>query len=300
MSSHEEAKKRAQVFSAEYGSSADFFGHKDYHAAKEKGASDEDILGYLDQNSSLLRGKNTKGKGGLYDQISRGDFKNQYQAQQQAEPERTVQTIGSTGNQTNAVDNTVTADNDAVPSNRQITQTQNVSQDNDIDTRVTGNNNTVITEQDNSIRQYGGDNRSFTYNASGAGPSYMDTPVSAATMSGFYDVDDSPAAQASFMDRWTTMNRDNQKRYAGDAMKNYNMFGKIDARSYTPQSMATAIGRHTQYSFDRADRQTGHVFGDIWNPNYITEKWQMPDPPKEIESNAADIAKKAKEDIEDI
>ena len=216
------------------------------------------------------------------------------------------QTIGATGNPTNPIDMTVTADNDSVSNNYEVTQEQNITQDNDINTNVTGDNNTVITEQDNSIRQYGGDNRSFVYNStganvgSGAGPSYMDTPVSAATMAGFYDVDDSPAAQASFMDRWTTQNRDNQKRYAGEAMKTYNMFGKIDTRSYTPESMANAIGRHTQYSFDRADRQTAHVFGDIWNPNYITEKWQMPAPPKEIESNAADIAKDAKDDIEDI
>ena len=292
MSNHSEAKDRAKAFSSQYGVSEDFFGHKDYHAAKEGGASDEDILAHLDKNASLLRGRNSAGRGGLYDQIKRGDFKEQYA--------QTAKPSGATGNPTNSVDNTVTADNDSVKNNHQITQAQNITQDNDINTNVTGNNNTVITEQDNSIRQYGGDNRSFVYNASGAGPSYMDTPVSAATMAGFYDVDDSPAAQASFMDRWTTQNRDNQKRYAGEAMKTYNMFGKVDARSYTPESISNAVGRQTQYSFDRADRQTAHVFGDIWNPNYITEKWQMPAPPKEIESNAAEIAKDAKDDIEDI
>ena len=78
------------------------------------------------------------------------------------------------------------------------------------------------------------------------------------------------------------------------------MFGKIDTREYTPQSMQNLLGKSTQYSFDRADRQTGHVFGDIWNPNYITEQWQMPSAPKEIESNAGEIADKAKDDIEDI
>ena len=274
----------------------------------------ENLPSHLDPNDPQVKQAH-RGKGWGKEDQARYDklvsAKQKAQTHQQKEPPKAekkpaatpqkppTQTIGATGKPTNPVDNTVTADNDAVKTNHQITQEQNITQDNDINTNVTGNNNTVITEQDNSIRQYGGDNRSFVYNA-GAGPSYMDTPVSAATMSGFYDVDDSPAAQASFMDRWTTMNRDNQKRYAGDAMKTYNMFGKIDARSYTPESMSTAIGRHTQYSFDRADRQTGHVFGDIWNPNYITEKWQMPSPPKEIESNAAEIAKDAKDDIEDI
>ena len=208
---------------------------------------------------------------------------------------------GSTGKPTNAIDNTATGQNDSAPSNMDVRvrneQEQNVNQDNDINTNVNGNNNTVITEQDNSIRQYGGDNRSFVYNGQGNG---TDSPVSAATMAGFYDVDDSPAAQAKFNDMYTTMNRDNQKRYAGEAMKTYAKYGNIDARNYTDESMENALNRGVQYSFDRADRQTGHVFGDIWNPNYITEEWKMPTPPAEIKSEAADIADKAKDDIEDM
>lgn len=192
-----------------------------------------------------------------------------------------------------------TGDNVNIKGNT-VEQTQEVTQDNDITTNVNGNNNTVISEQDNSIRQYGGDNRSFTYYGGRGGNRYEDTPVSAATMGGFYDVDDSPSAQAKFNDMFTTMNRDNQKRYAGDAMKTYAKYGNTDARSYTNESMENALGRSTQYSFDRADRQTGQVFGDIWNDDWITEDWKMPTPPKAIESNAADIAKQAKDDIEDI
>jgi hypothetical protein len=210
---------------------------------------------------------------------------------------------GSTGKPTNAIDQSVTGEADGVPENKRIafgTQEQNVNQDNDIRSTVNGNDNTVINEQDNSIRQYGGDNRSFVYNAGKGGNKYEDTPVSAATMAGFYDVDDSPAARAKFNDMYTTMNRDNQKRYAGEAMKTFAKYGNIDARSYTDESMENTLNRGTQYSFDRADRQTGHVFGDIWNDNYITEDWKMPSAPDPIESNAAEIAKKAKDDIEDI
>ena len=232
---------------------------------------------------------------------------------------------GSSGKPTNPIDQTQTGETDSVPANDQMnypavmpedydgghvykpdnttgtknTQTQDVTQDNDINTNVNGNNNTVVNNQDNSVRQYGGDNRSFVYNG-GGGSAGSDMPASMATLAGFFAPDDSPAAQAKFNDMYTTMNRDNQKRYAGAAMETYAKYGKIDAREYTPQSMATAIGRSTQYSYDKADEQTGHVFGDIWNPNYITEGWKMPTPPKEIESNAADIADKAKEDIEDI
>ena len=226
---------------------------------------------------------------------------------------------GSTGQSENPIDQSQTGQNDSAPANEEMnyaavmpneynqanttdienTQEQNVRQDNDINTNVSGDNNTVITEQDNSIRQYGGDNRSFVYNSNGGGAG-SDMPASMATLAGFFAPDDSPAAQAKFNDMYTTMNRDNQKRYAGDAMKTFAKYGNLDARSYTDESMENALGRSTQYSFDRADRQTGHVFGDIWNPNYITEGWKMPSPPKEIESNAEEIAEKAKEDIEDM
>ena len=222
------------------------------------------------------------------DRIARLDARKRAQAAQ-----------GSTGKPANAIDQTTTGAADSVYSNYETTQEQNVNQDNDINTNVNGNDNTVITEQDNSVRYYGGDNRNFVYNG-GGGKGGVDTPVSAATMAGYYSVDDSPAAQARRNSLHTTMNRDNQKRYAGDAMKTFAKYGNVDAREYTAESMENTINRGIQYSFDRADRQTGHVFGDIWNPNYITEEWKMPTPPKEIESNAEEIADKAKDDIEDL
>ena len=62
--------------------------------------------------------------------------------------------------------------------------------------------NTVINEQDNSIRQYGGDNRSFTYNGSG---NNTDTPASRHTVVSMQMT----ALLPSWFDS-TTMNRDNQ------------------------------------------------------------------------------------------
>ena len=216
---------------------------------------------------------------------------------------------GSTGQQENPIDKTVTGENDQVPSNSQVnenrvtnTQTQEIDQDNDINTNVSGDNNTVITEQDNSIRQYGGDNRSLIVNNQGGGSvaGAVDGLATAGTLAGIYDVDDSPAANARFNDMYTTMNRDNQKRHAGEAMKTFSKYRNVDARDYTPEAMENALGRSTQYSFDRADRQTGHVFGDIWNKDYITENWKMPTPPKAIESKAGEIADDAKDDIDDV
>ncbi len=211
-------------------------------------------------------------------------------------------------NKGNPIDNTQTGNNDAVPSNDQIkdtntknSQQQSVRQDNDINNNVSGNDNTIINNQDNSVRQYGGDNRSFVYKAGKNSNPYESTPVSAATMGGFYDVDDSPAAQAKFQSMYKDFNKDNSKRFAGQALQAVSTFSKnFDPREYTAESMENAINRGTQYSFDRADRQTGHVFGDIWNDNYITEEWKMPSAPAPIESNAEGIADKAKQDIEDI
>jgi hypothetical protein len=222
--------------------------------------------------------------------------------------QRAKEAGGSTGKPTNPIDETVTGESDNTPSNNEYnqanettienTQEQDVTQDNDIDTNIVGDNNKTYIEQDNSVRQYGGDNRSFVYNSMGTGGLY-DSPVSAATMAGFYDVDDSPSAQAGFVDMYKDLNKNNGTRFAGEAMKTVDMFS-MDARGYTPEAMGNAIGKSTQYSFDRADRQTAQVFGDIWNEDYITEDWKMPTPPKAIESNAEEIADDAKDDIDDV
>jgi hypothetical protein len=110
---------------------------------------------------------------------------------------------GATGKPENAIDQTQTGKADVVPSNQNISEFernmprsgngQNVNQNNDINTTVNGDKNTVITEQDNSIRNYGGDSRSFTYNGNSKGLTGGDSPVSMATMAGFYAPDDSPA-----------------------------------------------------------------------------------------------------------
>ena len=181
-------------------------------------------------------------------------------------------------------------------------QNQEVQQDNDISTTIDGNNNTVVNNQDNSIRQYGGDNRSFTYNGSGGsngGNKYEDTPVSAATMAGHYAGDDSPAAQAKFNDLYTGLNRDNQKRYAGQGLATAAMFSNFDARNYTDESMTNTIQRSILNSQDRADVQTGLTLGDIWRPDYAPD-WRMPDKPSKIESNVDEITKDIKDDIEDM
>ncbi len=139
------------------------------------------------------------------------------------------------------------------------TQKQNINQDNDQTSTITGDNNTVWQQQDNSIRQYGGDNRSFVYQGGNSG---VDTPVSAATMAGFYDVDDSPAAQAKFHDLHNTLNNDSQKRYQGMGMRTASMFTNFDARGYDPAKLEDNLKKDEQRSYDRSTLAKLDAFGD--------------------------------------
>tara|TARA_R110002020_G_scaffold143654_5_gene316109 strand:- start:6818 stop:7870 length:1053 start_codon:yes stop_codon:yes gene_type:complete len=82
-----------------------------------------------------------------------------------------------------------------------------------------GDNNYSSANIDSSVRTYGGSNRVFNYQGGSGQSSLYDSPVSAATMGGYYDVDDSPAAQAKFVNLHSGINQDNQKRYAGQAME---------------------------------------------------------------------------------
>ena len=138
-------------------------------------------------------------------------------------------------------------------------QQQNINQDNDQTSSITGDNNTVYQQQDNSIRQYGGDNRSFSYKGGNSG---VDTPVSNATMAGFYDVDDSPAAQAKFLDLHSTLNNDAQKKYSGMGMRTASMFKNYDARGYDPAKLEDNLKKDEQRSYDRSTLAKLDAFGD--------------------------------------
>ena len=58
--------------STSYGDSTEFFGGKDFAAARQLGASDQDILNFLNKNKDKLRGHHVPGGGGLYDNLKAG------------------------------------------------------------------------------------------------------------------------------------------------------------------------------------------------------------------------------------
>lgn len=60
----------ALQISSRYGASPDWFGHQDYIENRLQGASDDQILSFLNANRSLLRERNRQGVAdGLYEQI---------------------------------------------------------------------------------------------------------------------------------------------------------------------------------------------------------------------------------------
>jgi len=181
-------------------------------------------------------------------------------------PSTSTQTIGSSNSGTGSNKSAPDVDGSA---------TVNANQDNDINNNISGDDNYVYNRQDNSIRNYGGDTRVFNYQ--GGGDPSQDSPVSAATMGGFYDVDDSPGARAARLDQNVTMANDYAKdnmdvdwiasgakhRAANDA---YIDPGALDAR----------IRARSTASFAKSEKRSSDLWGDV--SQYGWGKPETPDP----------------------
>jgi hypothetical protein len=160
-------------------------------------------------------------------------------------------------------------------------QTQSVQQDNDINSNITGNNNITNISQDNSVRNYGGDQRNFTY-VSNNKNGYTDTPASMATMAGFYEVSDSPASNAAFIDRYSTQNFDNQKRY-GNTGKAAEMIQRgSQVAPFKVNEYEDSIMQGAELARARSTVGLTNVFGDMGN--FPLMSWNSPNRQKGVES----------------
>jgi len=153
----------------------------------------------------------------------------------------------------------------------------NAIQDNDINTDITGDDNYVYNRQDNSVRNYGGDTRVFNYQSSG-NPA-LDSPVSAATMGGYYDVDDSHGAQAARLDRNVTMAND----YAKDNMDvDWIAEGakhRAEQGSYIdPAALDNRIRAREAASFAASQKNQSDMWGDVSQYG-----WGKPEDPEPVE-----------------
>ena len=188
-------------------------------------------------------------------------------------------------------DNVVGEDNQVVTDSGDITQDTNIensqSMDNwtmDNDNQVNQGDNSFNYQQiDNSVRQYGGDNRSFVWNSANTGVSDgsmggLDGAATAATLGGFYDVDDSPAAQAKFVDMHNTINIDQQKRFS-NADPYAQMAIEQAARNTTidPNKMDQRIHAREQAAMASARLGYNNLFGD---PSKPVADWVRPETPK--------------------
>ena len=179
-----------------------------------------------------------------------------------------------------------------------------ISQDNDIG--IDGNNNQV--NQDNSINQtidsrdqsdnrryYGGSSRIFNYQGGKGESRLYDTPVSAATMGGYYDTDDSPAAAAKFMDMYIDSNILNQK----DSRKDYDKYKMTDYGPNDPKrigELEDRLGRSIKGSRERAQQEESKLFGK----NPFSGTFKLPQLPEPMVDNTKDIYEDAIDRIKDV
>lgn len=156
-----------------------------------------------------------------------------------------------------------------------------VSQDNSI-TQTVDNS---VDNSDNSRRFYGGSTRTFNYKGGDGESKLYDTPVSSATMGGFYDVDDSPAASQKFMDMYIDSNRlaqrGNRREY--DAYKNTDYSPNNPDRD---AALNTGLKDSIQESRDRADKGRNAMFK---GKSPFDFNYTLPEMPTPITSDAAKI-----------
>ena len=151
--------------------------------------------------------------------------------------------------------------------------------------QISGNNNTISNNQniDNSVdntRSYGGSTRIFNY--TGGSNAATDTPVSAATMAGFYDVDDSPAANASRLDRQIDQNRQGQQYYSNTSNIAQGAIDRaINNRFIDPRSLDERIAARTQNSFDQSTLMSNNIFGDMFAVKPVN--YNSPKDPEKVE-----------------
>ena len=158
-----------------------------------------------------------------------------------------------------------------------------VTQGNPVDSGITGDNNTITNMVDNSINQtttdmsdnrryYGGSSRTFNYSGGDGLSKLYDTPVSTATMAGYYDVDDSPAAAASFMDRYIDMNMLHQKDVEKDhkATGNFN-YSRSTAAGYDPATLLDSVRGAGRNAYRNTETILDRTFGNSPRSPYVND-----------------------------
>ena len=153
------------------------------------------------------------------------------------------------------------------------------------DNSITQTIDNSVDNSDNSRRFYGGSTRTFNYTGGDGESKLYDTPVSSATMGGFYDVDDSPAASQKFMDMYIDSNRLAQRANR----REYDTYKNVDYSPNNPQRDAelnAGLTNSIQESRDRADAGREKIFK---GKSPFDFNFEIPGMPSPITSNAEKI-----------
>ena len=163
---------------------------------------------------------------------------------------------------------------------------------------VDGDNNNL--DFSNNSRYYGGDNRVFqiTYGggSNNSAGGQVAAPASDLTMAGAYGINDSPSATAMFNDMFTTLNRDNQKKYdnvgTNTAKKYINLGRKAQPSEW--DRINKQISKSVRGHFTKADKLQTLGFGDY--ENYNIPIFEFPEEQKGTDTSRI---KDAADDAED-
>ena len=164
-----------------------------------------------------------------------------------------------------------------------------VNQDNSISQTIDNS----VDNTDNSQRYYGGSSRTFNYKGGDGESSLYDTPVSKATMAGFYDTDDSPAAATKFMDMYIDSNRLAQR----GNRKEYDKYKNVDYSANDPgrdSELNAQLNQSIEASRKRASSKRDKI---LMGRNPFDINFTLPGMPSPIESKADDIYKDTLEKI---
>ena len=189
-----------------------------------------------------------------------------------------IPTPGNTGNQENET-------------NVDQRQSQEVNQDNDINTNITGDGNTVNNNQDNSVRNYGGNQTSLVINNQNVGGSggggvagALDGVATAGTLAGIWDADDSPAGVAKRLDMHQDLNAQAQKKYADTSSIAQGAINRANANSSIDTAgLDERIRGREQNSYDRAALMSKSLWGDLANMNFNWTPNKPAEKPKDVD-----------------
>lgn len=211
------------------------------------------------------------------------------------------------------IGNTNVKDTGDIEQNTDITNTQKTDNHAINSQTVTnhGDNSYIDARVDQSVKSFGGDNRTMIINEANTGAqggsgssnggyyNTADKAITMATLGGFYAPDDSPAGQAKFVALNQDLNATAQKRYAGDAMAVTNKYSGFRGGNYDAVGMEQAVAGAGDRFRDMATVADVNTYGDR-DAAKGGPSFEFGDPIEEVTSNADEIAEGYKDDIDDM